>query len=102
MDFIWLKELFLKDSVAHAVLIISLVSLVGLAFGKVKIFGIVFDLETSLSNGFSLFFDDGSLRLSILGFVLKKLSFCLISFGSPIEIFLNLLVAFFVVFTMTA
>jgi putative transport protein len=47
----WLVDLFLKDSIAHALLILSLVTAFGLGIGNIRIFGISLGIAGVLFSG---------------------------------------------------
>lgn len=50
-SFAWLSDLFTKDSVAHAVLILGLVIALGVAIGRIKVFGISLGIAGVLFAG---------------------------------------------------
>jgi putative transport protein len=58
----WLTELFTENSIAHDILIYSLVIALGLAFGKLRIFGISFGVTWVLF--FAIFFANIGLNIS--------------------------------------
>jgi putative transport protein len=58
----WLTELFTENSIAHDILIYSLVIALGLAFGKLRIFGISFGITWVLF--FAIFFANIGLNVS--------------------------------------
>jgi putative transport protein len=65
----WLIDLFTQDSVAHAVLILSLVAATGFLFGTLRVYGISLGVAGVLFSGLLLGHFHFSIKPEVLEFV---------------------------------